>query len=242
VIAAIWAMPWAAAIAFLWLAATERRRQLERAELVARACHELRGPLTAARLGLNLVAAAPDPVGGPLAAVEHELRRASLALADLDAAPRGQREGDRVQSVAVGALLRRAVIAWAPVAHREGARVHLRECPLGVVVRGDPTRLAQAVGNLLANAIEHGGGVIEVAGRASADFVRIDVCDGGPGLPDSVSHLARRARGGRGRRGRGLAIASDVAARHGGRLAAAPSARGARLVLELPVAGVEAVR
>jgi signal transduction histidine kinase len=46
--------------------------------------------------------------------------------------------------------------------------------------------------------------------------------------------LARRARGGRGARGRGLAIASVIAAEHGGRISAAPSERGARLALELP--------
>ncbi len=41
---------------------------------------------------------------------------------------------------------------------------------------------------------------------------------------------------GAGRRGRGLAIAAAVATLHGGRLSAAPAERGARLVLELPVA------
>ncbi len=51
-----------------------------------------------------------------------------------------------------------------------------------------------------------------------------------------MSELIRRPRGGRGARGRGLAIASAVAESHGGRLAAAPSERGARLVLELPYA------
>jgi signal transduction histidine kinase len=51
-----------------------------------------------------------------------------------------------------------------------------------------------------------------------------------------VSELARRARGGKGKRGRGLAIAAAIARHHGGRLAAAPSECGARLVLELPAA------
>jgi signal transduction histidine kinase len=103
-------------------------------------------------------------------------------------------------------------------------------------VRGDRTRLAQACGNLLANAVEHGGGAIELRARAVGRRVRIEVADHGPGLPAPVARLAARARNGRGRRGRGLAIASEIAARHGGRLAAAPSSGGARLMLELPAA------
>ena len=55
-----------------------------------------------------------------------------------------------------------------------------------------------------------------------------------PGLPAPVGDLTRRPRAGRGRRGRGLAIAADIADRHGGRLVAAPAARGARVALELP--------
>jgi signal transduction histidine kinase len=232
--AALAVLPWTVALAGTVSAAAERRRLARRSELVARACHELRGPLTAARLGVSLAAGANGRVDGPLAAVDQELRRAGLALADLAVAPRGGRAGDRMQAVFVGALLRRAVVAWAPVAHREGARVWLRGYPLGAVVRGDPARLAQAVGNLLANAIEHGGGTIEVAARAVADGVRIEVCDGGPGLPEPVRDLERRARAGRGERGRGLAIAAEIARRHGGRLASVPSARGARVVLDLP--------
>jgi signal transduction histidine kinase len=69
-----------------------------------------------------------------------------------------------------------------------------------------------------------------------SERVRIEVIDGGPGLPATVAELARRPRGGRGSRGRGLAIAAAIARRHGGRLAAAPSERGARLVLDLPAA------
>jgi signal transduction histidine kinase len=105
-------------------------------------------------------------------------------------------------------------------------------------VWGERLRLAQATGNLIANAIEHGGGEINVRGGRDSgrSIVRIEVLDAGPGLPAPVADLARRPRGGRGTRGRGLAIAATIARDHGGRLAAAPSERGARLVLELPAA------
>ena len=78
------------------------------------------------------------------------------------------------------------------------------------------------------------GRVVLVRMRAGTATVRVEVIDDGPGLPAPIAELVRRPRAGRGARGRGLAIAADVAARHGGRLAAAPTEHGARLVLELP--------
>jgi signal transduction histidine kinase len=115
-----------------------------------------------------------------------------------------------------------------------GCRVELAEPRAVAMVRGDRVRLAQAVGNLVANALEHGDGRVQLQARAQGDRVRIEVADEGPGLPVGVGDLARRARAGRGRRGRGLAIAADIADRHGGRLVAAPAAHGARVALELP--------
>jgi signal transduction histidine kinase len=61
------------------------------------------------------------------------------------------------------------------------------------------------------------------------------VTDCGQGLPAPAADLIARARAGRGRRGRGLAIAADIAQRHGGRLVAATDDNGSRLSLELPV-------
>ena len=225
-------------LAALGTAAAGRVALARRMELVARACHELRGPLTAARLALHLAASAA-PTGasrGPLAAVDQELGRAGLALADLSAARRGARAGDRIQTFALAPLLADAAAAWRPTAWTQGVRLALEEPPAGVLLRGDRLRLAQACGNLLANAIEHGGAEVRLRARASAETVRIEVLDDGPGLPAPVAELVRRPRGGRGLRGRGLAIAADVAARHGGRLASAPCEQGARLVLELPTA------
>ena len=98
----------------------------------------------------------------------------------------------------------------------------------------DPLRIAQACSNLVGNAAEHGGGVIRLDVRVSGEQVRVEVADDGPGLPASVAVLTATARTRRGRRGHGLAIAAAIAEQHGGRLAAAPSPRGARLVLELP--------
>ena len=56
--------------------------------------------------------------------------------------------------------------------------------------------------------------------------------DGSDDVSATIAALSRP----RGARGRGLAIVSDVARRSGGALQSAPSARGARLVIELPAA------
>lgn len=209
----------------------------DRMEAVARACHELRGPLTAARLGLSLGVRIGELSPGRLRAIDTELGRATLALDDLadlrGGGPR-LRELDRVD---VTSLVAESVEAWQGSA--AAARVRLRVTPgdAGAAVWGDRLRLAQATGNLIANAIEHGGGVVNVHGSVRSGVVRIVVSDHGPGLPAPVDELCRRTRRGRGSRGRGLAIACAVALAHGGRVACAPSQRGARLVLELPAAG-----
>jgi signal transduction histidine kinase len=104
-------------------------------------------------------------------------------------------------------------------------------------VHGDRGLLAQAVGNLLANAVEHGGGAIGLSVGRAGGVVRIEVTDEGRGLSVPLDRLVRGPRAGRGDRGRGLAIVAGVAARHGGRVVTGPSRRGARIALELPAAG-----
>jgi signal transduction histidine kinase len=221
-------------LAALGVAAAWRIVLARRMELIARACHELRGPLTAARLALHYAAHRPGAPQAPLEAIELELGRAGLALADLHAAQHGGRATDRAQTFDIGVLLVETGEAWRSTAWARDVTLRVEQAPGRVLVRGDRVRLSQACGNLVANAIEHGGGEVVLRARAGTHVVRIEVLDDGPGLPAAVPVLVGRARGGRGTRGRGLAIAADVAARHGGRLAAAPAERGARLVLELP--------
>ncbi|MFL5819123.1 MAG: sensor histidine kinase [Solirubrobacteraceae bacterium] len=227
---------WAAAAGGLGAAAALRAELARRGELVARACHEVRGPLTAARLGLATLARPEQPVAARAIALDQELRRAGLALEDLDAARAGRRARENDEPVDVAAVARTAVEAWLPVARAVDGDVRFVSTGCPAMVRGDRDRLAQALGNLLANAIEHGGGTVEVRTQADARGVRVEVRDEGPGLSRPVCELARRASAGRGRRGRGLAITAQIAARHGGRLLAAPAARGARVALELPAA------
>jgi signal transduction histidine kinase len=210
-----------------------------RMETVARACHELRGPLTAARLGLQLGASTGELSPARLRAIDLELGRAALALEDLDGARvRGPACRRVPEPVDIAELVADLVEAWRPCAAARGVELTASWSGSSACVWGDRLRIAQATGNLIANAIEHGGGLVEARGSAHAGHARVEVIDTGPGLPAPVTELARGARRGRGRRGRGLAIAGAIAASLGGRLVATPSDRGARLALELPLLAV----
>jgi signal transduction histidine kinase len=229
----------AAAIAFRSLHAAAARGQA-----VARACHEVRGPLAAARLGLESGLGAST---GRLRAIEVELARATEALDDLQAVERVQvGEPDR-ELVDVRGWLTDSATAWRPVAAACGVEVRLDWSGPEGVVRGRQTRLAQVTGNLIANAIDHGEGFVHVRGWVEGNVVVVAVADGGPGLPKSVADwLAHGRRSGWGGtewgrarprgRGHGLRIARAVVESHGGRLAAAETSQGARLVLTLPLA------
>lgn len=229
-------LPWAlaaAGFALAMLAALELRR---RRELVARACHELRGPLTAVRLSLATMERRREAPPERLATLDHELRRAGLALDDFAAARSGRRILDREEPLEVAELMEEQFHSWEAVACAFDSVVLLGCVLPGSVVVGDRLRLAQAISNLIANALEHGPGRIELTARfVGAQHVRVEVIDEGPGLPVPLADLTRRARAGRGRRGRGLAIAAQIAERHRGRLVAAPAPRGARIGIELPL-------
>lgn len=216
-----------------------------RMDAVARACHELRGPLTAARLGLELGTRSPEISVDRLRAIDLELGRAALALDDLaeaGAPKRRRRLADTVREVALDALVADSVDAWRPAAAASGIDLTLRWRTEHAMVRGDRLRLAQAIGNLIANAIEHGGGTVQVLGTSADRLLLVEVLDDGTGLPPRVREVVAAGSGGRwrsirrrGGRGLGLAIASDVARAHGGRLRVASATSGTRMVLELPL-------
>ncbi len=229
-------LPWALAAAGLLLATTSVLELRRRRELVARACHELRGPLTAVRLCLATMERRREAPADRLAALDRELRRAGLALDDFAAARSGRRVAERAEPVDVAELMEEQLMGWEAVAAAFDSVVLLGCVLPGWIVLGDRLRLAQAVSNLIANALEHAPGRVELTARLVGErHVRIEVVDEGPGLPGALAELTGRARAGRGRRGRGLAIAAQIAERHDGRLVAAPAPRGARIGLELPL-------
>lgn len=197
-------------------------RMRRRLELAARACHELRGP--AAAMALAVVALAREP-GGPRRALpfEVQLERLRAGLDDLEAARVGRRARTRTATVAVDRLLRGAAAGWRPAVRARGRRLKVSSELGPAVVRADRGRLAQALGNLLSNAVEHGSGTVQVRGRRRDGRVLIEVRDDGP---------ARDAP--RPRRGRGLQIAADAADELGGRLVLERREGATVAALELP--------
>ncbi len=230
------ALGWTAAACSLATVVVLRASTVRRMALVAEAAHELRAPLSAALLGLHGVVA-DAPGARRVAAVELELRRAGLALADLDAAPRGRRAPELAEPLDVRALLAEAVEAWRPLAGALGGELLFDPPGARLLVHADRLRLTQAVGNLVLNALEHGAGPVRIRAHATRTHARIEVRDQGPGLPAPVASLVDGAHAGR--RGHGLAIAARVVSRHGGRLLTAPVSAGACVVLELPRADLD---
>ncbi|MGH2915567.1 MAG: sensor histidine kinase, partial [Solirubrobacteraceae bacterium] len=184
---------WAVAAAGGVIALHAHRRLAVWAESIARASHELRGPLTAARLGLS-PRPGPLPSESRLAAIDAELCRACVALDDLDEPGRPAPRLRTLERIGIEAFLGCCVEAWQGSAESAGVTLTLALAGPGASVWGDRARLAQAVGNLISNAIEHGGGAVEVRGCVRRGLVRVEVSDRGPGLPAPVAQRCGRAR------------------------------------------------
>jgi len=215
---------------------------------VADASHELRTPLTIIRGQLEVLAAQPDPSGEEVRRVEHlvqgEIGRISRLIDDLLVLAKSeQRQFLRVEPIA---LARYVEELWAGVTLLAERDFELGSVPDGVLV-ADPDRLAQALRNLLANAIEHaavGSGLVRLRAEQTAlREVVFFVEDDGPGIPPSerervfdrfnrVDAARDRASGGA---GLGLAIVRAIALAHGGSVTAGSSpAGGASIRLVLP--------
>jgi signal transduction histidine kinase len=97
----------------------------------------------------------------------------------------------------------------------------------------DPTRIRQALANLVANGLRHGTAVSVTAHRRG-DRVVVDVTDDGPGIPAGMDVFARGVSG-VGSSGYGLWLAREIAQAHGGTLTLeSGSAGGATFTLDVP--------
>ncbi|MFG1604804.1 sensor histidine kinase [Actinoplanes sp. NPDC049265] len=195
-------------------------------QFLAEAAHELRTPLATLRLAM-------ESGTGTAAAVRHvdhldRLVTGLLSRARIDTGTRSL----ELTPLRLDLLVEQVVDE---LPHRD-APVSVRTEP--TVVLGDPDLLAQAVRNLVENALRHGGpadrpAVVRV--RVSAG--RVSVRDHGPGIADRDREriFGDRVAGERGGTGVGLAIVRWVAELHGGRayVADAPG-DGALVELALP--------
>jgi signal transduction histidine kinase len=217
----------AAAIAAQGLLAGRRRTALNEA------LHELRRPLHALALSL-----------GPAQARDAELsRQAAVALERLDREINGGAAAQQRESLDLGGLLEVAVRRWQDRAALAGAALGLREGCAEVAVSGERGAIAQALDNLIVNALEHGGPRVLVGAEVAAPLVRIVVVDSGRcgslRDPDRTLRRILSSLSGRRRRGHGLRVVRRVAATHGGEFRLRCLETGAEATIELPLAGGE---
>ncbi len=210
---------WPVVLMLAALVVGDRLREARRRASLNRAVHELRRPLQTLVL---CPAASRNPEG-------HAIRVALAALGDLDRAINGGPCGLAPRPVACRALVQSAVERWRGIAAASHRSLALDWRAGSAVVMADPERLAQALDNLIHNAILHGGLRIRVEASVFAQGVRISVADSGP----AASPGGRRSGP---RHGHGLRIVSAVAAEHGGRFLLRTSADGTKAILELPFA------
>ena len=212
--------------------------------LLADAAHELRTPLTVMRTSLDLALRrerSPAELKATLGDVREECDRlAELAMRLLDTIAVGK--GDfRKEPHDVAALVRDAVAAVEATAQSHGVRVEIVG-PATLTAPVHRPSLRQALDNLLSNALKfapHGTRVV-VDLSSGARGLSLGVQDEGPGIPaeerERVFAPFHRVRGSQPGTGLGLTIVQEVARAHGGTAFVADSARGARVVLELPTA------
>jgi signal transduction histidine kinase len=215
---------------------------------IADASHELRTPLTVISGQLEVLAAQGDPPVQEVRRVERlvqaEIARISRLVDDLLLLARTeQTQSLRMEGID---LVPYVAELWDGLSVLARRSFDLAPVPAGTL-RADPDRLAQALRNLIRNAIEHTApdrGLVRMrAVPAPGGRIRFMVEDDGPGIPPEqrervfdrfhrVDAARDRASGGT---GLGLAIVRAIADAHGGSVRAGSSPEGgAQIELELP--------
>ncbi|RWR32486.1 HAMP domain-containing protein [Sinirhodobacter populi] len=214
-------------------------RQIEqRTLMLSGISHDLRTPLTRLRLGLSMLPDDPD-TREDIAAMERDVdEMGKMINAFLDFSREGALQDDP-EPTDICDFVTRIV----GDANRVGNPVTLASCPApgSAVLQLRPDAIRRALENLLGNAARYGSRA-EVTVTLTPKTVRITVEDDGPGIPPAQREEAlkpftrldpaRNQDRGQGV-GLGLAIAADIARRHGGTLKLGSSTRLGGLSVEM---------
>ena len=216
--------------------------------VIADVSHQLRTPLAALRLRLDLLAAdtaQSDPATGhELAGALEELARLSRLVDGLLAVARAENVVPVPTTVDVAEVARERVVAWHPVADDRGITL---EAPAGGPEEGRARprppvlawmgegHLEQVLDNLIANALDalHAGCHVTVTTTATTAGAQITVTDDGPGMSaeDRERAFLRFTTSNPNGTGLGLAIVHRLVTSNGGRARLAETAGGGLTVL-----------
>jgi signal transduction histidine kinase len=207
--------------------------------MMADVSHQLRTPLAALRLRLDLLAQDVDAAAGAeLAGAQDEISRLSRLVDGLLAVARAENAVVGPAAVAVDEVIADRVAAWRPVAEERGVAL-AGHCPAGLPARLGEGQLEQVLDNLLANALDAvpPGGNVTVSAAPDGPGTRIVVADDGPGMSAQRQSTAFRrfaSTSGSGA-GLGLAIVHRLVTVNGGSAALTDSPGGGLTVtLDLP--------
>jgi PAS domain S-box-containing protein len=192
--------------------------------------HEFRTPLTAIMGYSELLAGnVSDPAIAEDAAIIHrEASRLNRLVDDIlliDRVDAGHMSL-KMRPIDINALVRDVVATFRPLS--DSHQLPLDLAPSLRPIDGDRDRLAQAITNLVSNAVKYSpaGGVVAISTRNDGDDVVISVRDEGIGIAEEdlsrIFHRFERVETGIAGRiagtGLGLSIAQEIANLHGGRL------------------------
>jgi signal transduction histidine kinase len=232
-------------------------------QFVADASHQLRSPLTAVRLRLEVLEtelAVPEPeidrVLEDVAAARGELARLNRLVDGLLALASAERAAASIscEPVALAGLVQERVEAWESIAAERG--VSLVAVPRRLVAMATVDRISQVLDNLIANAIDASpvGGSIRVEAtspsspRRGERYVELHVIDEGLGMTaEQRAHAADRfwrggsTRGYLGGSGLGLAIVQKLVQADGGSVELRAAATGGLEAVVRLAAATEAV-
>src|SRR4051794_23873568 len=156
---------------------------------VSDASHELRTPLAILKTELELALRSgrtTEELAEALRSAAVEVDRLSRLSEDLLVLARTY-EGRlplRAEPQRVGALIREVADAFDSQARASGASIDVAASG-DLEASIDPVRMRQALGNLVDNALRHGGGHVELSAVRSNGRVELHVRDDGPGFPEA---------------------------------------------------------